>query len=117
MISDNDNEDFYFLRVSDEIIRYKQIFNFFFNKESFLQFEKVGYNLNEEEIILLEDLLINRYFDDIVPLKKSKHVKVKNIYDTSIPNKHIAISNKYSLEETNDFYETSRCILLENEIH
>lgn len=98
MINEINNEKYYFEKVSDEIIRYKKIRDFFFNKESFLQFEKIQYNLDEDEVVLLEDLLVNKYFEDIKPMVKSKYIKSKNTYDMSIPNKMVAITDKYSFK-------------------
>tara|TARA_B100000674_G_scaffold484314_1_gene489536 strand:+ start:86 stop:1180 length:1095 start_codon:yes stop_codon:yes gene_type:complete len=113
MINDQNNEIFYFIKVTDEILRYKKIRNFFFNKQSFLQFEKMNYNLNENEIILLEDLLVNKYFQDIKPLVKSSYIKSNRTYDISKPDNSITYSNIFTLSNEKDITKLTNCLLPE----
>ena len=115
MINELDNEIYYYAKVADEILRYSKIKSFFFEKESFLQFEKVRYNLNDTEIILLEDLLINKYFHDIKPLIKSSFIKSSRTYDLSIPDKKIEFSNSYDLDNDEKITQITTCLLKNNE--
>ena len=111
MINENDNSEYYYIKVSDEMIRYSKIKSFFFEKESFLQFDKVRYNLNDSEIILLEDLLINKYFQDIKPMIKSEYIDSSRTYDLSEPDKKIDFSNKYSLSKNERLSTITSCLL------
>jgi len=115
MINELDNKVYYYAKVADEILRYSKIKSFFFDKESFLQFEKVRYNLNETEIILLEDLLINKYFKDIKPLVKSSFIKSSRTYDLSIPEKKIDFSNSYDINSDENITQITNCLLNKNE--
>ena len=115
MISEEDNRVYYFVKVADEILRYKKIRDFFFDKESFLQFEKVRYNLSDQEIILLEDLLINKYFENIKPQVSSNYVKNKRVYDMAAPNKSTPYSDKFNLSKVSKGKKTNMCILDKNE--
>jgi hypothetical protein len=111
MISEEDNRVYYYVKVSDEILRYKKIRDFFFDKESFLQFDKVRYNLSDKEIILLEDLLINKYFENIKPQKTSNYMKNKRVYDTVEPNKSTPYSNKFDIKKKKSVLQKNLCIL------
>jgi len=111
MINDNDNSEYYYVRVADEMLRYSKIRSFFFEKEAFLQFDKVRYNLNDNEIILLEDLLINKYFQDIKPIIKSEYIKSSRTYELSQPDKKIDFSNKYSLRKNEKLSTITNCLL------
>ena len=115
MINELDNEVYYFARVADEILRYSKIKSFFFEKESFLQFEKVRYNLNESEIILLEDLLINKYFQDVKPMIKSEFIKSSRTYDLSKPEKSMEFSNNYQLDNETNVTQLTNCLLTDKE--
>ena len=49
----------------------------------FLSFTNLDYNLNENEIILLQSLLTQDYFDDLIPDNKSKYISFTS-YDTVV---------------------------------
>ena len=90
-INKQDNDNLYYGKVSDELIRYSQIRNFIFEPQSFLSFSNVKYNLNDTEIILLQSLLTPEYFDNIV-IQPDNIYTEKNTYDTVNPQ----ISKYYS---------------------
>jgi len=85
LINGRNNREYYFLKISDEIIRYKKMRLFLFDKSTFFSFTEIHYKLNDREIILLEDLLLNEYFVDIKPYKKSKFINTKRLFDLSEP--------------------------------
>ena len=93
LLSDLDNEEIYYSKISDELIRYIRIKQFMFAPNMFLSFSDLKYNLNSDEIILLQALLSSDYFDDLVPDVTNKYVSF-NSYDTAMPN----ISQKYDNE-------------------
>ena len=113
LINGIDNDVYYFVKIIDEMIRFKKINNFFFDKDVFLYFNKVNYNLNKNEIILLENLLLSKYFVDIVPLVKSKYIKTNKLYDIVNPEKSVAYSNKYNIGESNMI--VNKCLLYPGE--
>ena len=77
-------------KLADELIRYNRIKQFMFKPNMVLSFTDLKYNLNNDEIILLQSLLSNDYFDDLVPETKNKYISF-NSYDTVEPN----ITQKY----------------------
>jgi len=93
LISDKNNETLYFGRMADELIRYNRIRSFMFQPKSFLAFSGLKYNLRDDEIILLQSLLNQDYFEDLVPAPINKFVKY-NTFDTTQPIKSQVYSNE-----------------------
>lgn len=93
LLSNLDNEDIYFSKIADELIRYNRIKQFMFKPKMFLSFTDLKYDLNNDEIILLQSLMTNEYFDDLVPAVTSKYISF-NTYDTTEP----SITQKYDNE-------------------
>jgi len=93
LMNNLDNEEIYYSKVADELIRYNRIKMFMFEPKVFLSFSDIKYNLNDDEIILLQSLLTQDYFEDLVPKTDSKYINF-NTYDTVEPN----LSVKYDKE-------------------
>jgi hypothetical protein len=74
LISKHDNENIYFYRMADELIRYGFIKNYIFNPKSYLVLDKVDYKLQDNEIILLDTILQEGYFDNLEPMKTNKYI-------------------------------------------
>ena len=84
LINQIDNEAMYFGRMSDEIVRYSRIRSFIFEPRVFLSFSDLKYNLGDDEIILLQSLLTQDYFDNLIPRSENRFLKY-NTYDTAEP--------------------------------
>ena len=93
LITGKNNEKLYFGRMADELIRYNRIRSFMFQPKAFLAFSSLKYNLKEDEIILLQSLLTQEYFENLVPLPMNKYIKY-NTYDTAQPIKTQTYSNE-----------------------
>jgi len=75
LLTRSDNEYNYFLKVADELIRYSRIKSFMFEPQTYLSFGKLDYGLREDEIIMLQSLLTQEYFEGLVPATINKFVK------------------------------------------
>jgi hypothetical protein len=84
LLTRSDNEKNYFLKMADELIRYNRIKSFMFEKQTYLSFGKVDYNLYEDEFIILQSLITQEYFEELVPTKQNKFIKY-NSYDEAKP--------------------------------
>ena len=104
LINGIDNEEMYYGRMADEIVRYSRIRSFIFEPKSFLSFSDVKYNLRENEVILLHTLLNQDYFDNLIPSLKNEHI-IYNTYDTAQP----IISQPYNNIVTKDKTTTIAC--------
>ena len=94
LMSNLNNEDIYYSKIADELIRYNRIKNFMFEPKMFLNFNDLKYDLNSNEIILLQSLLTQDYFDDLIPVSESKYVSFNN-FDTVQPNITQKYDNQY----------------------
>jgi len=84
LITKKDNELIYFKRMSDELIRYSRIKSFILQPQKYLSFGNIGYNLNDNEIIMIQSLLTQEYFETLVPAVINKYTKF-NSYDEAEP--------------------------------
>ena len=109
LINNNDNEELYYLKLSDELIRYYKIRKYVFSNRSYLSFEHIEYNITDEEIILLEEVLEN-YLEDLIVQNKNIYINSTNKYDIlNVKNDWVPVNN-YGLEEK------KRKIVLKNRI-
>ena len=101
---ETDNDTFYFKRVCDELIRYKRIRLFMFDNKRYLNISNVDYSINEDEVLLLNSVMTDKYFDDLEPFQNNKYAK--NItYEIAAPSKNSGFyqnfSNKVPVGEQN----------------
>ena len=84
LISGDNNEAKYFGQVADELVRYSRIRSFILEPKAFLSFSEVKYNLKDNEIILLQSLLTQDYFEDLIAMSENSYIK-NNSYETAEP--------------------------------
>jgi hypothetical protein len=84
LMTNKNNETIYFGKMADELVRYSRIKTFMFQPQTYLSFGNVSYQLNEDEIIMLQSLLTQEYFENLIPSVINKYVK-NNSYDEVIP--------------------------------
>ena len=78
-----DNSVLYYSKMADEMVRYNRIKTFLFQHKNYLLFDTLTYKLRYNEMIILQSLLTQAYFANLVP---SKHnIKLMNAYDTANP--------------------------------
>ena len=75
MVTGSDNQVGYFLRASDELVRYKRIQLFMLEPRRYLNITNVDYQINEDEVLMLASVLNDTYFDSLDPFNKNKYVK------------------------------------------
>jgi hypothetical protein len=102
------NKPIYFQKMSDELIRYNRIKSFMFQPQTYLSFGNIGYNLRDNEIIMLQSLLTQDYFDNIVPVIINKYVNqisydeaepiITQPYDNVVPSLDEAIGREHKDE-------------------
>ena len=93
LITNNDNKPIYFKRMADELIRYSRINTFMLQPQTYLSFGNIGYNLNDNEIIMIQSLLTQEYFETLVPAVINKYTKY-NSYDEAEPSLTQMYDNK-----------------------
>ena len=85
LYSEANNSELYFNKLGDEIVRYSKIRNYLLTPREFLSFDHVNYKVNDDEIILLEEILMDTYFDNIKLTEDSKYIKTTKLYDIINP--------------------------------
>lgn len=74
LITGKNNEVFYFAKMADELVRYNRIKTFIFKPYVYLSFGNVDYQLKDDEILLLQSLLTQEYFEQMIPVVNNKYV-------------------------------------------
>ena len=92
MVSGSDNSALYFVRVADELVRYKRIQLFMLEPRRYLNITNVDYSVNDNELLMLASVLTDAYFDDLEPYNKNKYVN------------NITYENA-EISKTNPFYQ------------
>ena len=85
LVTGVDNEVVYYYKLADELIRYDRIKSFMFKPYSYLSFSNVKYNTHENEVILLQEMVAQEYFDALIPSTMNIYTEY-NTYDTTQPN-------------------------------
>ena len=103
----NNNEVFYYDRMADELIRYNRIKTFLFQPQTYLSFGNLGYNLRDDEIILIQSLLDKEYFEGLVPAVINKYVKNNNYddvepIDSQVYDNNIKLNNQLANIQENE---------------
>ena len=96
LLSENDNEDIYYGRMADELIRYGNIRSFVFEPKKFIAFQDIGYNLKDNEILLLESIILSdeeNFLKNLIPIEKNKYVKHPQTFYSAQPIDTIPYSN------------------------
>ena len=79
--------------MADELIRYNRIKSFIFKPQAYLSFGQIKYNLRDDEIIILQDLLNADFFKNLDPANVNRFAK-NQTYDTAAP----IVSQRYNNE-------------------
>ena len=87
---DCSTKNIYFLRLADELLRFRRIQQFLFQPKTYLNITTgmSDYVLSPHEILILESFLNDDYFQDMIPFNTSEYIHQTN-YDTSVPVTHL----------------------------
>jgi hypothetical protein len=108
MIPSKRNDGLYYGKMADELIRYSRIKSFMFQPQVYLSFGNIGYNLRDNEIIMVQSLLTAEYFEMLVPVQSNKYVH-NNSRDEAQPQMSQPYDNKINLEEQLKGEQISTC--------
>ncbi len=107
LINKNDNEKIYFSKISDELIRYIRIKEFIFESKTFLSFNEIKFDLNDDEIILLQSLLTQDYFENIEIMNPNPHINYNSYYTTNQQKKQY-YTNEIIYEDKKDIIKKEK---------
>jgi hypothetical protein len=97
LITYSDNEIYYYERMADELIRYNRIKSFIFKPQAYLSFGQIKYNLRNDEIIVLQDLLNVDFFKNLEPAEIN-HFAKNQTYDTAAPIISQSYNNEFKID-------------------
>jgi hypothetical protein len=98
LVIGSDNEKIYYIRLSDELIRFGRIRSFMLEPKFYLNLTNMEYKIMDSEILLLDSSMKPEYFAELKPFNIDNYIQ--NIpYDVAIPDPNI--SQKYSNTTTN----------------
>ena len=109
-----DNEDVYYIRIADELLRNNRVRLFMFDPEKYFNLVDVQYHINTHEFILSQTALHGNYFTDMKTFNTTDFVQNTN-YDTAMPsvsqlysNAQISVQEQYAEPVVSE--ETVECI-------
>ena len=108
LINAYNNEEVYFKRLADELIRYRHLKNYYFSKNKHTTLENIDYNLSENEIIILENILIGDYYLNVDILESNKYTK-NTTREYINPISDVIFEDKINLKQVNAV-EDDECI-------
>ena len=98
LLTETNNEIYYYGKMADELIRYNRIKSFIFQPQTYLSFGQTKYNLKDDEIIILQSLLNQEYFENLTPSEINKYAK-HNTFDSTQPIISESYDNQIILED------------------
>jgi hypothetical protein len=130
LLTKKTNKDIYLQRISDELVRYTRIKHFLFDPNSYLSLGKINYNLNENELLIIQSLITQDFFDNLDVYPKNKYVSYNSFfnaipqksqkYDNTIDYNIVMETNEndldVELEEKNDNINEDICEIKEQNI-
>ena len=99
LVTGKNNIDIYFGKMADEFIRFSRISSFILNQNAYISFEHLDYNLRENEILIMQSLLTQEYFENLTAITKNSFVKY-NTRDTATPLRTIDYDNNIPADTT-----------------
>ena len=75
LINGHENENIYYMRAADELIRYQRIRAFMLDPEQYLNISGSEQVVHNNEVILLQSTINGGYLDNLVPFDTNKYVK------------------------------------------
>jgi hypothetical protein len=83
LINNENNEELYYTRLSDEFVRYNKFRNFIFENSNVYSYGSVEYNILNNELLLFQSSLTQEFFRDLPYINKdNNYVDKFDTFDT-----------------------------------
>jgi hypothetical protein len=82
LVDGSNNENNYYVRLADELLRYKRIRAFMLYPNKYLTFDSISYNLKENEMLLLDGDLASYISENKRAVASNDYVEYKSYYTT-----------------------------------
>jgi hypothetical protein len=80
LVDGSDNENNYYVRLADEILRYRRIRAFMLYPTKYLTFDSISYNLKENEMLLLDADLASYISENKRAIASNDYIEYKSYY-------------------------------------
>lgn len=84
LIHDTSNENNYYLRLSDELVRHKRVRMFMMYPDTYLQINSGEYKIYDNEFVIPRSILTPEYFQSLKRFPNEKYVD-KSVFETANP--------------------------------
>jgi hypothetical protein len=115
LITGHNNKIIYFGKMADELIRFSRITKFILEPETYLTFGNVNYNLKDDEILIMQSLINQEYFENLTPYIQNEFIQF-NTRDDAYPFKTIIYDNDVEIDYNKTLIDTKKCEIIENKI-
>jgi hypothetical protein len=82
LVDNSDNEYKYYIRLADELLRYRRIRAFMLHPNKYLTFDEIHYNLKDNEMLLFEPDLAKYLSENKRAVAMNDYIKYKSYYTT-----------------------------------
>jgi hypothetical protein len=82
LVDGSDNESNYYVRLADELLRYRRIRAFMLYPNKYLTFDSISYNLRENEMLLLDADLMSYISENKRAIASNDYIEYKSYYTT-----------------------------------
>jgi hypothetical protein len=82
LVDGSNNENNYYVRLADELLRYKRIRAFMLYPNKYLTFDSISYNLKENEMLLMDGDLASYISENKRAVASNDYVEYKSYYTT-----------------------------------
>jgi hypothetical protein len=80
LVDGSDNENNYYVRLADEMLRYRRIRAFMLHPNKYLTFDSISYNLKENEMLLLDADLASYISENKRAIASNDYIEYKSYY-------------------------------------
>ena len=115
LLTGHNNKIIYFGKMADELIRFSRITKFILEPETYLTFGNVNYNLKDDEILIMQSLINQEYFENLTPYIQNEFIKF-NTKDDAYPFKTIIYDNEIEIDYNKTSIDIKKCEIIENKI-
>jgi hypothetical protein len=80
LVDDSDNEHNYYIRLADELLRYRRIRAYMLHPNKYLTFDSISYNLKDNEMLLLDADVSNYISENKRAITTNDYIEYKSYY-------------------------------------
>ena len=80
LVDESDNENSYYVRLADELLRYRRIRAYMLHPNKYLTFDSISYNLKDDEMLLLDADVATYISENKRAITTNDYIEYKSYY-------------------------------------